>query len=152
MLEKSKTTDPYWLSPHTGINWGKYDACCWGFLVFVFVCLFLFVFVCLFVCLFVFFFCCIFISEVYMKWKTNKSPLVTSPPMPRLLRKFKYWNYSKLTLVKNVEKGYHTYYLSFLDVIRKPQISQIQRIKRGITLVKIVENCNAHEVKLLTLH
>jgi hypothetical protein len=98
--------------------------------------------------------CCIFLSKIYIKWKTNRMPLATGPPMPRLLFKFKYWNYSMLTLVRNVEKAYHTYDLSLLGVIRKPNFLQIQIIKRGITLVSkmftFMKSNFWHYIKLLT--
>jgi hypothetical protein len=74
---------------------------------------------------------------IYYFFNFNKSELAKHPPMPRLLCKFKYWNYSVITSVRSVKKAYHISDFSLTVTIQKPKIHHIWSTKRGITLVKL---------------
>jgi hypothetical protein len=51
------------------------------------------------------------IKKTHQNWM-NERLLVMCPSMPRLLCKFKYWNYSVITSVRSVVKAYHTSHFS----------------------------------------
>jgi hypothetical protein len=77
---------------------------------------------------------------IYYFFNFNKSELAKHPPMPRLLCKFKYWNYSVITSVRSVKKAYHISDFSLTSYNPETKNSSYLKYKKGHNSGKIVEN------------